>query len=110
VGDVSSKTVELLAEAEFFDQFWRDVQSLDLPAVIRVAGDDIARCESVTLDALTDDQKERLKEVIHTGLAEVEDAVHNLDWSMWERFRLQFFAVPLEQMRDRLAKLPGFRK
>jgi hypothetical protein len=69
------------------DRFWRDVESLDLPGVIRVTGEDIARCESITLDRLTDDQKRQLRDLLHSRLEELESAIRSMDMSVWERFR-----------------------
>jgi len=109
-GDVSAQTVELLAEQEFFNQFWRDVESLNLPGEIRNAGDAIAKCESITLDRLTDDQRRQWKEAVHARLAELQDRIRSMDMSVWERFRLQFITTPREQIREKLSRLPGFRK
>jgi hypothetical protein len=109
-GEVSDETAELLAEHEFFNQFWRDVDSLNLPGEFRTAADQIAKCADISLDRLTDDQRRRLKEIVHARLFEVEEKIRDLDSSFLERFKLQFIDVPRAQIMDKLKRLGGYEE
>jgi hypothetical protein len=109
-GDVSESTVELLAEAEFFDQFWRDVESVNLPGEIRGADDAIARLTSINLDRVTPEHREELKGIIDRHLNEIRDKIRALDMSVLERFKIQFWLVPRQAIVDKLRRMPGFRK
>lgn len=109
-GDVSDETAELLAEHEFFNQFWRDVESVNLPGEFRTAADQIATCEEVSLDRLTDDQRRRFKEIVHQRLSEIEEKIRDLDSSFLERFKFQFIDVPRAQMVDKLKRLVGYEE
>jgi len=107
-GNVSDDTTEKLAEQEFFNQFWRDVESVNLPGEFRTAGDQIARCEDVSLDRLTEDQRRRFKAIVHERVEEIEEKIRALDSSFLERFKFQFIDVPRQQAIDRLKKLVGY--
>jgi hypothetical protein len=109
-GKVSDETAELLVEQEFFNKFWRDVESLNLPGEFRTAADQIARCEEVSLDRLTDEQRSRFKEIVRERLSGLEDKIRDLDSSFLERFKLQFIDVPREQMLDKLKRLVGYEE
>src|SRR5690606_9317559 len=63
-GDVSDANAEKLAEQELFNRFWKDVESLNLPGEFRTAADRIVRCEDVSLDRLTPEQRGRFKALI----------------------------------------------
>jgi hypothetical protein len=109
-GEVSDETAELLVEQEFFNKFWRDVESLNLPGEFRTAADQIAKCEEVSLDRLTDEQRSRFKEIVRERLSGLEDKIRDLDSSFLERFKLQFIDVPREQMLDKLKRLVGYEE
>lgn len=107
-GKVSDETVELLAEAEFFDQFWRDIEDLRLPAVIQGADDDVARARSVDLSRVTEEHREELRATLERNLEDVRQSIRSLDLSVLERFRLQFIDVPRAQIVDYLRRLRGY--
>jgi hypothetical protein len=109
-GKVSDQTIELLAEHEFFNRFWRDVESLNLPGEFRIAADQIATCEEVSLDRLTDEQRRRFKEIVRERLSGLEETIRDLDSSFLERFKLQFIDVPREQMLEKLKRLTGYEE
>ena len=109
-GDVSDATVELLAEAEFFNQFWKDVEGLNLPGEIKTAGEAIARCVNINLDRLTPEHQQQFKEIVEGRLRELQDTIKSMDMSLWERMKIQFWLTPREAIRDKLKRLPGFRK
>ena len=109
-GDVSDETAELLVEQEFFNQFWRDVESLNLPGEFRTAADQIAKCEDISLDRLTDDQRRRFKEIIHDRLSDLEEELRKLEWSFFERFKFQFIDAPRKLMWDKVKRLVGYKE
>ena len=109
-GKVSDQTIELLAEHEFFNRFWRDVESLNLPGEFRIAADQIATCEEFSLDRLTDEQRRRFKEIVRERLSGLEETIRDLDSSFLERFKLQFIDVPREQMLEKLKRLTGYEE
>lgn len=109
-GRVSDETVELLAEAEFFDQFWRDIEDVRLPAVIQAADDDVARMESVDLTRVTEEHRDELRAILERNLEEVRESIKRLDMSILDRFRLQFIDVPRAAMVDRLRRLRGYEE
>jgi hypothetical protein len=107
-GKVNDESLELLAEAEFFDQFWRDIEDLGLPAVIQRAGEDIARLRSVDLSRVTEEHRDELRAALERNLAQVGQAIRSLDSSVLERFRLQFIDVPRAAVVDYLRGLAGY--
>lgn len=107
-GRVSDETVELLGEAEFFDQFWRDIEDVRLPAVIQRADDDVARLRSVDLSRVTEEHRDELRATLERNLEEVRESIRSLDLSVLERFRLQFIDVPRAQIVDYLRRLTGY--
>ena len=107
-GRVSDATVELLAEAEFFDQFWRDIEDIRLPAVIERADDDVARLRSVDLSRVTEEHRDELRASLERNLEEVRESIRSLDLSVLERFRLQVIDVPRAQIVDYLRRLRGY--
>jgi hypothetical protein len=109
-GDVSESTIELLAEAEFFDQFWRDVESVNLPGEIRGADDEIARLTSIDLSRVTPEHRAELQAIIDKHLNEIRNKIRSLDMSVLERFKIQFWLTPREAFIDRLRRMPGFDK
>lgn len=108
-GAVSDQTIELLAEAEFFSQFWKEVEGLNLPGEIRTAGEAIARCVHIDLDRLTPEHQQQFREIVESRLRELQDRIRAMDMSLWERMKIQFWLVPRDAMRDKLKSLPGFR-
>jgi len=109
-GEVSNQTVEMLAEQEFFDKFWRDVQGLDLPGVFREANNQLERCESITLDKLTDDQRLEFQRVIREQLAPLEEQIRAMDPGFFERFKIAFIDSARGAIVEKLRRFPGFRK
>jgi hypothetical protein len=109
-GEVSDKTAELLVEQEFFNTFWREIESLNLPGEFRTAADQIAKCEDVSLDRLTDEQRSRFREIIRNRLSDLEEEIRDIDSSFLERFKLQFIDVPRAQMMDKLKRLVGYEE
>jgi hypothetical protein len=108
-GKVSDQTIEMLLEAEFFNQFWKDVESLNLPGEIRSAGDAIARCVNIDLSRLTPENQQQFKQTIETRLRELQEKIRSMDMSLWERMKIQFYLVPRDAMRDRLTSSKGYR-
>ena len=109
-GDVSDSTAATLAEQEFFNQFWKDVESLNLPGEFRTAADQIVRCEDLSLDRLADEQRRRFKAIVHERVSEIEEKIRELDSSFLERFKLQFIDVPRQLAIDRLKRLVGYEE
>jgi len=109
-GKVSDETAELLAEQEFFNQFWRDIVSLNLPGEFQATADRIARCEDITLDRLTEDQRRRFKEIVHARVADLEKAIRKMDWPFFERFKLLFIDVPRGLFWDKIKRLVGYER
>lgn len=109
-GTVSDATVELLAEAEFFDQFWRDIEDVRLPAVIQRADDDVARLVSVDLSRVTEEHRDELRATLERNLDDVRQSIRGLDLSVLERFRLQFIDTPRAQLVDHLRRLRGYEE
>jgi hypothetical protein len=109
-GKVSDQAAELLAEQEFFNQFWRDVQSVNLPGEFQIVADELARCEEITLDSLTDDQRRRFKEIVKQRLTGLKEELRKIDWSFFERFKLQFIDVPRGLFVEKLKKLVGYEE
>jgi hypothetical protein len=106
-GKVSDETAELLVEQEFFNQFWRDIESLNLPGEFGNAADQIAKCLDISLDRLTDEQRSRFKEIVRERLSEVEEKISAIDPSFLERFKLQFIDIPRAQMLEKLKRFVG---
>ncbi|HWL40952.1 MAG TPA: hypothetical protein VNO75_12015 [Gemmatimonadaceae bacterium] len=109
-GEVSDETVEMLAEHEFFNGFWRDVESLNLPGELRTAADQIARCEDISLDRLTDEQRGRFKELIRDRISELEKKIREMDSSFLERFELQFITIPRKLIVDKIKDFVGYEE
>jgi hypothetical protein len=86
------------------------VEYLDLPGAFRLAEEAIARCESISLDRITPEQRKRMNEVIRERTREMKEAIRQMDMSIFQRAKLFYVDVPLDQLRDRLKRLPGFRK
>jgi hypothetical protein len=110
VGKVSDATVEALVDQAHFNQFWSDAKSLDLPGEFRSTADGLARCEQLSLDRVSDDQRRRMQELIKTRLAPLKERIRAMDPSFFERFKTQFIDAPLAQMRDRVKNLSGYSK
>lgn len=110
VEEPSEATLDKLAEAEFFNRFWRDVADLNLPGVFREVSDAIMRCESITAARITPEQQRRLTEVIQARTSKIKDRIRSLDMSMFERAKLLYYDVTIDQMRDWVKRLPGYRK
>ena len=109
-GEVSDDNAEKLAEQELFNQFWKDVESLNLPGEFQTAADQIVRCEDITLDRLTDEQRSRFKALIHERVQELQANIRKLDSSFLERFKLQFIDVPRQLAIDKLKRLVGYQE
>ena len=109
-GRISDATAELLLEAEFFNQFWKDVEGLNLPGEIRSAGEAVARCVDIDLDRMTPEHRQQFEEVITSRLRDLQDQIRSLDASIWERMKLQFWLVPREAMREKLRSSKGYEK
>jgi hypothetical protein len=109
-GKVTDETIELLVEQEFFNQFWKDIQSLNLPGEFQTAADQIAKCEDISLDRLTDEQRSRFREIVHARLSTLEDEIRKIDWSFFERFKLQFIDVPRGLLVDKIKRLVGYEE
>jgi len=107
---VSDETVELLVEQEFFNQFWKDIQSLNLPGEFQTAADQIAKCDDISLDRLTDEQRRRFKEIVRARLSTLEEEIRKIDWSFFERFKLQFIDVPRGLLMDKIKRLVGYEE
>lgn len=110
VGVPSEATIEKLAEAEFFNRFWPDVEYLDLPGAFRIAGEAIARCESISPSKITPEQKKRLDEVIQKRTNEMKETVRNMDMSLFQRVKLFYCDIPLDQFKDWIRRLGGYSK
>jgi hypothetical protein len=78
--------------------------------VFQTADDQIAKCEEISLDSLTDDQRERFKALIKSRLSGLQEEIRKMDWSFFERFRLQFIDVPRGLMMEKLKKLVGYEQ
>ena len=107
-GEVSDASVARLAEQEFYNQFWKDVESLNLAAEFRTAADQIVRCEDVSLDKLTDEQRGRFKSIIHERVTQIEGKVRELESGFFDRFKLHFIDIPRQMAIDRLKRLVGY--
>jgi len=109
-GDVSDETVEFLADQEFFNRFWKDVEALNLPGEIQSVGNSLARLENLSLDRVTPEQRTMFDVEIRARLKEIQDKIRSMDSSVWERFKVMFVTTPLSLAVERLKKLPGYRK
>jgi hypothetical protein len=78
--------------------------------VFQTADDQIAKCEEISLDSLTDDQRERFKALIKSRLSGLQQEIRKFDWSFFGRFRLQFIDVPRGLMMEKLKKLVGYEQ
>lgn len=110
VGAVNDQTVEFLADQEFFNRFWKDVEALNLPGELRSAADRLSRLESLDLDKVTPEQRQMFEVEIKARLREIQEQIRAMDSSAWERFKLMFITTPLSFAVDLLRKVPGFRK
>ena len=109
-GEVSDQTTEFLGDQEFFNQFWRDVEAIGLPAQIRSAGEALSRIEGLSLDRMTPQQKQMFEITIKARLKEIQERIRAMDSSVWERFKLMFVTTPMSMAKDRLKGLRGYRK
>lgn len=109
VGEVSDKTVELLTEQAFFNEFWKQVQSVNLPGEFRQVSDQITRLEDFSLDDLDEEQRRRLKELIRTELAPLEEELRRIDPDFIERLLSAPFVTAISTFVAKLKNLPGSR-
>lgn len=107
---VDELTAELLAEEEFFNRFWRDVESTNLPGEFQIALDNIARLENMPLNGMSDAQQAQFKAVIQTRLKELQAPIRNMDMSIFQRAKLFYFDIPIDQYKDKVRRLLGYFK
>jgi hypothetical protein len=109
-GDVSQETVELLCEQTFFNDFWKEVESLGLPAKFQQVSVELTKCESLAFDQLTPDQQSKLQDVIKSRLAELKTQIRAFDTSFIDRVKLLYIGPARESLRDLVKRIPGFKK
>lgn len=109
-GNVSDTNAEMLAEEEFFNRFWHELEAANLPGEFSIALEAIARCENISLDRLTEAQKVKFRQIIQARLKEIQAPIRNMDMSIFQRVKLIYYDIPLDQIKDKVKRLPGYSK
>jgi hypothetical protein len=81
-----------------------------LPGEFQIALDNIARLEYMPLTGMSDAQQAKFKALIQTRLKELQAPIRNMDMSIFQRAKLFYFDIPIDQYKDKVRRLLGYFK
>jgi hypothetical protein len=109
VGRISPENVELMVEQEFFNQFWKDVQDLDLPARFREISEQVTRLESIRLDGMNEVRREKVKFLLRSYMYPLKEEIQRLDSNAFSRLKAWFdpYMPTRKELKEKLENMGG---